>query len=117
MHTFGADSHGPTQGTADPAIFGDHWLVDEGLLSSSLRVPIPSFNVWLGNISPNCVSMLEGLFEVRPSHRLGGRRIESLRTHPWLHSQGLSDWASLTSKTTQVMLTPVSHSSQNPISN
>lgn len=83
----------------DTRLFGDHWLVDEGLLASTLRVPIPSFNVWLGNISPNCVSMLEGLFEVRPSHRLGGRRIEALRTHPWLQSQGLSDWVALTART------------------
>ena len=83
----------------DARLFGDHWLLDEGLLASTLRVPIPSFNVWLGNISPNCVSMLEGLFEVRPSHRLGGRRIEALRTHPWLQSQGLSDWVALTART------------------
>lgn len=86
---------------APAAFFGDHWVVDEGVLSTNLRVAIPSFNVWLGNISSNCISMLEGLFEVRPSHRLGGRRIEVLRTHPWLHSQGLSDWAALTSRTTQ----------------
>jgi len=81
-------------------LFGDHWSCDEGPLVANLCVSLPPGNQWLGVISDECNSLLEGLFEVRPSRRLGGRRIEALRNHPWLDCQGLSDWESLTSKIT-----------------
>ena len=82
------------------SIFGDHWSCEDGPLPSNLYVSLPPGNQWLGSISNECNSLLEGLFEVRPSHRLGGRRIEALRTHPWLETQGLSDWESLSNKIT-----------------
>lgn len=83
-------------------IFGDHWACDEDVLASNLCVVLPNGNQWLGSISTECNSLLRGLFEVRPGHRLGGRRIDALRTHPWLVSQGLSDWDGLANKTINV---------------
>ena len=82
------------------SIYGDHWSCEDGPLPSNLFVSLPPGNQWLGSISNECNSLLEGLFEVRPSRRLGGRRIEALRTHPWLETQGLSDWESLSNKIT-----------------
>ena len=77
---------------------GDAWLVDEGTLPSSLVVGIPPSNPWLGKLSNACTNMLAGLFEVRPSHRLGARNIDALKHHPWLQQYGLSDWSRLKEK-------------------
>ena len=84
--------------STQPSIFGDHWACDEGILPCNLSVTLPLGNQWIGSISNECNSMLQGLFEVRPAIRLGGRRIEDLRTHPWLASLGLSDWDGLLTK-------------------
>jgi len=74
---------------------GDHWLVDqEQQLPKDLRVFIPSTNPWLGKLSNECVAFLAGLFEVRPSHRLG-HSSEQIRSHPWLQMHELGDWAGL----------------------
>jgi hypothetical protein len=69
-------------------LYEDHWAVTCGELPSQMRVQIPESNQFVGHISANCVSMLEGLFEVRPSLRLGCRNIAALQSHPYLHSRG-----------------------------
>ena len=83
------------------AIFGNHWTIEPNpklTKKNLLKVEVPDYNVWLGNISKNCVSCLEGLMELRPSHRLGGRNIHALREHPWLRDLGLTNWELLKTK-------------------
>lgn len=75
----------------------EHWLVDSGELPVHLVVPIPVHTSWLGSVSPNCTSLLRGLFDVRPSHRLGSS-MEELMQHPWLKENKVSNWTELESK-------------------
>lgn len=56
--------------------------------------------MWLGKISDECVSMLKGLFDIRPSHRFGGRNIDALKSHSWMQAYGLTDWDFLLQKKT-----------------
>lgn len=72
----------------------EHWLVDEGELPPSLRISIPT-NI---DLSSSCVSLLEGLFEIRPCYRLGARNFESLRRHAWFEEFGLDDWSDIDNK-------------------
>lgn len=74
------------------ALPGDHWLVEDGTLHHALYVDIPDSTPWLGLISPECQRVLAGLFEVRPSHRLGARNIQTLRRCKWLQIYHLQDW-------------------------
>jgi len=82
-------------------IFGNHWVIEANskfTKKNLLKVDVPDYNVWLGNISKNCVDCLERLMELRPSHRLGGRNIHALREHPWLRDLGLTNWENLKTK-------------------
>lgn len=72
---------------------GDHWLVDDGKLPSSLRVAIPKINPWLGELSEGCLMTLRGLFDIRPSYRLGCRNMDMLKNQLWFHQFG--DWDNL----------------------
>jgi hypothetical protein len=57
---------------------------------------MPTGTAWLGTISSQCITMLGGLFEMRPSHRLGcGTHRGRLQHHPWLAMYGYSDWDSM----------------------
>lgn len=80
------------------AMPGDHWLVDEGDLPAALVVHIPITNPWLGILSPECVEMLGGLFEVRPSHRWGCRNLNKIHYSAWLENFKLTDWETLGQK-------------------
>jgi serine/threonine protein kinase len=80
------------------AIPGDHWLVEDGELSPSLVAPIPPINPWLGALSLECQQVLEGLFEVRPSHRMGCRNFQKLKSHHWFEMFHLSRWEDLKHK-------------------
>lgn len=73
--------------------------VDVGELALHLQVPIPLQSSWLGEVSPACASLLSGLFELRPSLRLGGRNISALKGHAWLREKAVDDWQALESKT------------------
>lgn len=44
--------------------------------------------------------MLKGLFDIRPSHRFGGRNIDALKSHCWMQAYGLTDWNFLLQKKT-----------------
>jgi serine/threonine protein kinase len=77
---------------------GDHWLVDEGELPGSLLVFIPQTNPWLGVMSDECLEMLDGLFDVRPSHRFGARNIDKIQHSKWLQNFQFSDWNELATK-------------------
>lgn len=74
---------------------GDHWLVDDGLLHPSLYVDIPETNPWLGPISLDCQRLLAGLFEVRPSHRLGVRNMAALKRCRLFSRFNLTNWDDL----------------------
>lgn len=74
---------------------GDHWLVDDGLLHPSLYVDIPETNPWLGPISLDCQRLLAGLFEVRPSHRLGVRNMAALKRCRLFSRFNLTNWEDL----------------------
>ena len=76
-----------------------HRAVESGELPLHLQVPIPLQSSWLGEVSPACASLLSGLFELRPSLRLGGRNIAALKGHSWLKEMGVDDWQALESKT------------------
>jgi serine/threonine protein kinase len=78
---------------------GDHWLVDEGKLPAQLRISIPKINPWLGEMSEDCLVVLRGLFEVRPSHRLGARNMAALKAQAWFKSVGCGDWVALSAQT------------------
>jgi hypothetical protein len=80
------------------ALPGDHWLVDEGDLPSSLTVSIPLTNPWLGVLSSECIEVLYGLFDVRPSHRYGCRNLNKIRYSHWLESLKLTNWDDLGNK-------------------
>ena len=83
------------------AIFGNHWAIESNpklTKKNSLKVEVPDYNVWLGNLSKSCVDCIENLLELRPSHRLGGRNIHVLREHLWMQELGLTDWENLKSK-------------------
>jgi hypothetical protein len=84
----------------------EHWVVDSGELPVHLIVPIPIHTTWMGNVSPNCVSLLRGLFDVRPSHRLGSSKIEDLIQHPWLKENKVNNWSELESKTFEPFFKP-----------
>ena len=73
--------------------------MESGELPLHLQVPIPLQSSWLGEVSPACASLLSGLFELRPSLRLGGRNIAALKGHSWLKEMGVDDWQALESKT------------------
>lgn len=73
--------------------------MESGELALHLQVPIPLQSSWLGEVSPACASMLSGLFELRPSLRLGGRNISALKAHAWLREKGVDDWQALENKT------------------
>lgn len=97
-----------TTGSEDTkrALPGDHWLVDEGNLPSSLIVSVPNINPWLGTLSKECVELLQGLFEVRPSHRLGCRNFEKLRSLRWFKKFNLQNWDALALKDYQPFFQP-----------
>ena len=87
-------------------IFGEHWNFPEDEIhrlgkGAKLKVDVPSYNMWLGNISKECVDCIGGLFDIRPGHRLGGRNIHALRLHPWLINHKLTDWNFLRAKSPQ----------------
>jgi serine/threonine protein kinase len=79
--------------------FGNFWYVKEKILPTQLIIPIPSSNSWLGEITPECISLLRGLLEIDPSVRLGGRRINDLKTHPLLISHKIINYDDLNNKT------------------
>ena len=96
-----ANWHGVEDGMG--AIYGNHWATEEHpnpkkSKKNLLKVEVPDYNVWLGNLSKSCVDCIGGLFEIRPAHRLGGRNIHALRTHNWMKDHGLSDWNLLKTK-------------------
>jgi len=70
---------------------GDHWLVDDGNLPASLVVSIPIANPWLGPLSNECLEVMHGLLECRPSHRLGCRNLAALVHSKWLTRYQLHD--------------------------
>lgn len=74
---------------------GDHWIVDE-ILPPALIVTIPKTAAWMGTFTKECYSLLEGMFDIRPSHRLGCRNIESLLQHPWFRT---INWRDIENKT------------------
>lgn len=76
----------------------DHWIVDQGDLAPNLMVVIPEMPIGRPCLSTACIRILEGLFEVRPSHRLGCRNFNVLRNHKWFNSWGYSDWQMLEDK-------------------
>lgn len=73
---------------------GNHWLVDDGRLCSQLRVSVPKINPWLGELTDDGIDVLKGLFDIRPSCRLGARNIGMLRAHNWFRRFNLN-WSSL----------------------
>jgi hypothetical protein len=76
----------------------DHWIVDQGDLAPNLKVVIPEMPLNRPCLSTACIRILEGLFECRPSHRLGCRNFNVLRNHKWFNSWGYSDWQMLEDK-------------------
>lgn len=71
---------------------GDYWTYDSDKLPENLHVNIPAFSLWLGPLSVSLVSLLQGLFDPRPSHRLGCRNILFLVNHPWFREHGVLEW-------------------------
>lgn len=82
--------------TTDEEVYGTFWVYPcEPSSADGLKVQIPSSNAWLGAITKECQEMLRGLFEVRPTHRWGGRNIHKIRDSPWLSAKNLSNWSNL----------------------
>ncbi len=50
-------------------------------------------------VSDGFSSLLQGLMEVRPTYRLGGRNIHALRAQPFFTDNNLSNWDYLCTKT------------------
>ncbi len=95
----GAISNTTTKTALDsPCVYGTWWQYTKEPTGHKLILDIPRSNPWLGHISSHCQEVLQGLFELRPTHRLGGRNIEKLSSHPWLAERNLSNWATLTNK-------------------
>ena len=84
----------------------DHWIVDRGELPVNLMVPIPIHTSWMGNVSPKCSSFLKGLFDVRPTYRLGCANIDELMQHPWLKENKVNNWTELENKSFQPFFKP-----------
>lgn len=80
------------------ALPGDHWLVEDGELPPILVAPIPPINPWLGALTLECQQVLSGLFEVRPSHRLGCRNYHQLKSSRWFELYHLNRWEDLKHK-------------------
>ena len=53
-------------------------------------------NVILHNII--IFQILQGFFDVRPSHRIGGRNIRALKEHSWFFEKEVPPWDSLHSR-------------------
>ena len=83
-------------------VYGTWWIYTQKPLDKELTVHVPHSNAWLGHISEDCQGVLKGLFEVRPTHRLGGRNIDKLRSHSWFEQRNLSDWDNLVKKDPEV---------------
>ena len=50
-------------------------------------------------VSDGFASLLQGLMEVRPTYRLGGRNIHALRAHPFFTENNVSNWDYICTKT------------------
>lgn len=60
----------------------DYWNVDvsyDFIMDNNLFIPLPMANPWLGDISTDCLDLLQGLLDIRPHCRLGGRNFLTLR--------------------------------------
>ena len=103
--TVGADKNSNTSTllTLDsPFVYGTWWEYPKEPSGKKLILDIPKSNPWLGHISSNCQEVLQGLLELRPTHRWGGRHIVKLNNHPWLEEKNLSNWVNLAKKDPEV---------------